>query len=68
MLTRKEIREIITLLRNPEIKVLVEQDSVGFEYIAKSVEDLLIAADRWQDECKALRKIAGIKTNSEVLI
>lgn len=55
MLTRKEIREIITLLRDPEIKILVEQDSVGFEYIAKGIEDLLLAADRWQDECKVLR-------------
>ena len=46
MLTRKEIREIITLLRDPEIKILVDQDSVGFEYIAKGIEDLLSAADR----------------------
>lgn len=67
MLTRKEIREIITLLREPEIKLLVEQDSVNFEYIAKSIENLLIAADKWQDECKTLRKIVGINiTHSEV--
>ena len=55
MLTRKEIREIITLLRDPEIKLLVEQDSVNFDYIAKTIEDLLMAADKWQDECKTLR-------------
>lgn len=55
MFTNKEIREIITLLRDPEIKLLVEQDSVNFDYIAKIIEDLLLASDRWRDECKTLR-------------
>ena len=55
MFTNKEIREIITILRDPEIKLLVEQDSVNFDYIAKTIEDLLLASDRWRDECKTLR-------------